>query len=159
MLHSDENMQKCWDLVLSGVKQNEIAKRLKLSRPPTSRLCRAAAKNLGEVDHRRFLREQNAYETLAQFLFARIEFAEKNDCWIWKAGFKPGGYGTVNFLGKGYQAHRAVYECLVGKIADGLVLDHLCANKACVNPYHLKPSSQSENLLRRPSKMDQHHGA
>ncbi|WP_210199566.1 HNH endonuclease signature motif containing protein [Rhizobium sp. N122] len=159
MLHSEENVEKCWDLICAGVKQHEIAKTLRLSRSTTSRLCRAAAKKNGNVDHRRFLREHGAYENLMQFLFPRIEFGTKDDCWGWKSGKKPNGYGSVNFNGTGYQAHRAVYECLVGPIPDGLVIDHLCGNPGCVNPYHLKPSLQAENLLRRASKMDYPHGA
>lgn len=158
ILHSEENMDKCWELISAGVKQNEIAKRLRLSRSTTSRLCRAAAKHHGNVDHKRFLREQGAYENLTQFLFPRIEFGTKEECWEWRAGKKPNGYGTVNFNGKGHQAHRAVYECLVGPIEDSLVIDHLCGNRACVNPYHMKPSLQAENLLRRPSTMDVRHG-
>jgi hypothetical protein len=152
-------MVRCWELVEAGVKQNEIAKRLKLSRSTTSRLCRAAAKEMGAVDHRRFLREHGAYENITQFLFARIEFGSKDECWKWKAGIKPNGYGSVNFNGKGYQAHRAVYECLVGSVPEGRVVDHLCGVRDCVNPFHLKVCQQSENLLRRPSQMDQKHGS
>lgn len=159
MFHTDENVQKCWELIRSGVKQNEIAKALRLSRSTTSRLCRAAAKQNGNVDHKRYLREHGAYENLIQFLFPRIEFGSQDECWIWRAGKKPTGYGSVNFNGKGYQAHRAVYQCLVGPIEDSLVLDHLCGQRACVNPYHLKPSLQAENLLRRPTRMDVSDGA
>lgn len=158
MLHSDENMRKCWELVEAGVKQHEISKTLKLSRSTTSRLCRAAAKNLGNVDAKRFLKEQGAYESLTQFLFARIQFSGKEDCWKWLAGKKPGGYGTVNFNGKGYNAHRAVYEAFVCKVPEDVQIDHLCGIRDCVNPYHMKPSSRAENLLRRPSKMDAKNG-
>lgn len=45
-------------------------------------------------------------------------------------------------------AHRAVYELLVGPIADGLVIDHLCRKPSCVNPSHLEAVTQSENLKR-----------
>lgn len=46
------------------------------------------------------------------------------------------------------RAHRAVYETFVGDIPDGMVLDHLCRTPSCVNPDHLEPVPQGENLRR-----------
>jgi hypothetical protein len=45
-------------------------------------------------------------------------------------------------------AHRAAYMFATGPIPDGLVIDHLCRNKGCVNPSHLEPVSQATNILR-----------
>jgi hypothetical protein len=45
-------------------------------------------------------------------------------------------------------AHRFAYLEFVGPIPDGLVLDHLCRNKKCVNPDHLEPVTNAENLRR-----------
>lgn len=45
-------------------------------------------------------------------------------------------------------AHRVVYEELVGPIPDGLMLDHLCRVRHCVNPEHLEPVTNRENVLR-----------
>jgi hypothetical protein len=45
-------------------------------------------------------------------------------------------------------AHRVAYEQFVGTVPDGLELDHLCENKACVNPGHLEPVTRSENVRR-----------
>ena len=46
------------------------------------------------------------------------------------------------------RAHRAIYEEMVGPIPDGLVLDHLCSVRNCVNPEHLEPVTQAENARR-----------
>lgn len=74
---------------------------------------------------------------------------EKTDtCWLWKAGKDPFGYGAHWFNGKKVNAHRYSYQICVGEVPSGLVLDHLCRVPACVNPKHLEPVTQKENVLR-----------
>ncbi len=69
-------------------------------------------------------------------------------CWIW-IGAKRGGYGRFKVAGqKSVTAHRASYELHVGPIPEGMQLDHLCRNPACVNPSHLEPVSAAENVRR-----------
>lgn len=52
------------------------------------------------------------------------------------------------FNGEKQLAHRLAYEFIRGPIPDGLQLDHLCRVRRCVNPAHLEPVSQRENLIR-----------
>lgn len=72
-----------------------------------------------------------------------------DSCWLWNGG-KRRGYGYVYIAGsrRTTAAHRAVYTLLVGPIPHGLQLDHLCRVRHCVNPDHLEPVTQQENLLR-----------
>lgn len=67
-------------------------------------------------------------------------------CWIFRVGNE---YGAA-YIGNGEQAiaHRLFYEHHIGAIPDGLVLDHLCRVKMCVNPEHLEPVTQRENCIR-----------
>jgi hypothetical protein len=71
-------------------------------------------------------------------------------CWIWFGSRFPGGYGRVNVnaKAKGQQAHRVLYELLVGPVPDELELDHVCRVKACVNPRHLEPVKHVVNVRR-----------
>ena len=80
-------------------------------------------------------------------------FSEKtkplpNGCIEWVAYVGENGYGRFYINGRGALAHRWSYEFHVGPIPDGLVIDHLCRNRACVNPSHLEPVPQSANVQR-----------
>ena len=57
-----------------------------------------------------------------------------NGCWNWSKNVSVYGYGYLNKR----PAHRVVYEALVGRIPAGCEIHHLCRNKRCVNPEHLK---------------------
>jgi hypothetical protein len=83
-------------------------------------------------------------------LFSHID--AEGDCWLWTGALNHRGYGKfwrrIEGRWQCIGAHRAVWETLVGRIAPGLVLDHHCHNRACVNPDHLEPVTQSVNTLR-----------
>jgi hypothetical protein len=74
-------------------------------------------------------------------------------CWVWRRGKTKAGYGQMYVDGKTVYAHRVYYEGYVADIPPGLVIDHLCRNRACCNPDHLEPVSFAENMrrTRRPS--------
>jgi hypothetical protein len=71
-------------------------------------------------------------------------------CWKWLGAVGSSGFGVFH-AGPGRRlalAHRYAYEAFVGPIPAGLVLDHLCSNRRCVNPAHLEPVSYAENVRR-----------
>lgn len=79
----------------------------------------------------------------------KINRACHGGCWEWTAATHgTGPYGAFWDGTKLVQAHRWAYEFFMGKIPDGLTIDHLCRNTVCVNPGHLEPVTHRENNLR-----------
>lgn len=72
-------------------------------------------------------------------------------CWLWTGG-SSGGYGRIKEDAPGRQqigAHRVSYELTNGPIPKGMVVDHLCHVKLCVNPNHLRAIAIKQNLEHR----------
>lgn len=80
--------------------------------------------------------------------WTKVDKAAPNGCWVWTAATVK-GYGRFALAGMpGALAHRVSYTITRGPIPDGLTLDHLCRNRACVNPDHLEPVTVQVNTLR-----------
>lgn len=86
-------------------------------------------------------------DNLPKRIAARVEPEPMSGCWLW-TGELHRGYGTLELNKRRWRAHRLVYELLVGPVPEGLELDHLCRNKACVSPWHLEAVTHWENCER-----------
>lgn len=81
--------------------------------------------------------------TLERRFFDHVTHEDERGCWVWDKPHPESGYGQ--FDGR---AHRWSYEFFCVDIPEGLDIDHLCRNRACVNPWHMDPVPAGVNVLR-----------
>lgn len=98
---------------------------------------------------RGFLRDRNTDFCSDECRFlAKVRTADSSTCWTWTATLDQHGYGTFYMAGRNWTAHRAALA-LFSVLGDpDLHADHLCRNRACVNPEHIELVPQRTNTLR-----------
>jgi hypothetical protein len=105
---------------------------------------------------RQTLRAKAAASAMDRFM-DRVAHEPNTGCWLWSGTATVDGYGVVEVRGKKLYAHRVSYEWFCGPIPERLTIDHLCRVRCCVNPEHLEPVTNVENVKRaaaanRPSQ-------
>lgn len=102
-------------------------------------------------------------------LWPRIQFGDKDDCWLWSGATNDAGYGQVSKNGVRIYVHRAMYEIYKGPLRSDLHALHSCDCPPCCNPWHLSAGTASNNHLHalmrnrwhlhNPANGERHHSA
>ena len=66
-------------------------------------------------------------------------------CWEWNGVKGRGGYGRISVHGRYRAAHRVAWQLAGKDLPDGMLLDHICHNPACVNIKHLRLADTKRN--------------
>lgn len=78
--------------------------------------------------------------------FALSHIKAPDGCWEWIGTISPKGYGVIGHRLNGksakLQALKFSYQRFIGEIPDGLIIEHLCQKRDCVNPDHLKATTK-----------------
>jgi hypothetical protein len=81
----------------------------------------------------------------------------EDHCWIWLGAIdNRDGYGRFYDGINSGTAYGFAYRYAKGAVPDGLVIDHICANRLCVNPDHLRCVTNTENVLSGNGPSAQH---
>lgn len=86
--------------------------------------------------------------THSDAFWSKAAIGSADACWSWKAARNGKGYGNY----RSRSAHVVAFELAKGPVPDGLTIDHLCANRSCVNPAHLEAVALQENIRRHAAK-------
>jgi len=93
------------------------------------------------------------YERSLDIRANRLEYSiNERGCWECVSHGKRKGYALVNRNGAQIGAHRHVYQLKYGRLPGTLVILHKCDNPICINPDHLEPGTQKQNMADKMAK-------
>ena len=89
-----------------------------------------------------------------EVLWSKVDIRKEHECWPWKGTKEKSGYGRTWINDVGYYAHRVIFNLAnpgqielkapANKRARGFLM-HLCDNRICCNPAHLRVADIKTN--------------
>src|SRR5262245_25334489 len=87
----------------------------------------------------------------------KITILDKETCWPWRGAKTNDGYGLFWPERRTTRtAHSFMYQIWYSDYDPSLEVHHICANRECVNPYHLQQLTGKENT-RQQTKVTSDH--
>ncbi len=82
-------------------------------------------------------------------LFLSKAVKTPSGCLEWTGYLDKDGYGKFGMWGMWDETHchRISYKMFKGEIDEGMVVDHVCRNRKCINPDHLRLVTPRQNVL------------
>jgi len=86
-------------------------------------------------------------------ILSNIAINNYSGCWNWTKAKNQKGYGHFKINDKSLKPHRIVFETFNGEIKKNYVIDHLCKNRICCNPDHLRQVTIKQNTLENSNSL------
>lgn len=92
-------------------------------------------------------------ESLLDFIKRKHNFrVADNGCWECDLRRDKDGYAKIKIKRKHLRLHRVMYEEMVEKIPEGMIICHKCDNPSCFNPEHLFVGTHKDNAIDKVNK-------
>ena len=89
---------------------------------------------------------------IAERIALRVKLDESTGCILWQGAKTSKGYGSIQVRGREVAVHRVAYEEAHGPIPDGMMVDHRCYSRSCVNTQHMRVVTRAQNGQNRDNK-------